>query len=352
MNKVISSKYHTIFIGSILESPFQELLTKNYKDSKKVILVDEHTHEHCLSSLITQFSELEAAEIVVLPVGEESKNLEICAQVWEALLEYDIQRKDLIINLGGGVITDVGGFIASTYKRGIDFMNISTSLLGMVDASVGGKTGINLGELKNQVGTFSSAVLTVCDASFLTTLPAEEMLSGKAEMLKHGLISSADLWKKLIQDKVEIENSILYDTIQVKASIVDKDFKEENERKKLNFGHTVGHALESLFISRRTSVAHGICVAWGMLAESYLSTLFHSLKAEELQEIERFIRSSYPKIALQQEDIPLLLQLMKKDKKNTQATINFTLLDKIGEASINHELEERQIEKALQKLMF
>src|SRR5690554_5038618 len=186
MIKQIASKYNKVEVGKIENSSFNTLLTTKYRKSKKIVIVDENTEEKCWPFILTSFGSLKDAEVVVLPSGEDNKAMEICFQVWEALTSYNIQRNDLIINIGGGVVTDMGGFIASVFKRGLDFINIPTTLLAMVDASVGGKTGVNLGIHKNQLGVFSMPELTICDSSFLHTLEAREVLAGKAEMIKHG----------------------------------------------------------------------------------------------------------------------------------------------------------------------
>ena len=194
----IQANNYIVEIGNLTKSSFQNLLSSKYINSKKVILVDENTHDFCLEYLLTTFDELKEAEVMLLPVGEENKVMEVCFQVWEALSEYKIGRKDVIINLGGGVVSDMGGFIASIYKRGIDFINIPTTLLSMVDASIGGKTGIDLGRHKNQLGTFTDPIAIYIDVLFLQTLPQTEILNGYAEMLKHALIFDEAYWNELI----------------------------------------------------------------------------------------------------------------------------------------------------------
>ena len=241
---------YTIEVGSLLESSFAEKLIP-FKDSKCFIIVDENTQEYCLEYLLTSFEGLSEAEVVVLPMGEENKQLEIVGHVWEVLTEYETTRHDLIINLGGGLITDMGGFIASCYKRGIQFINIPTTLLAMVDASIGGKTGVNLGHYKNQIGLFSTPIALYIDPIFLGTLPPEQWLSGFAEMLKHGLIHDEKLWTSVLmqmEDPTTIDQDLLLACIQVKKQIVEIDPTEKNERKKLNFGHTFGHAIEGFLM--------------------------------------------------------------------------------------------------------
>lgn len=352
MAKQIASKSNKIELGMLTSSSFNLLLTTKYKDSKKIVIVDENTEQECWPFVLTTFEALSDAEVILLPSGEENKVMEVCFQVWEAFTNYNIQRNDLIINLGGGVVTDMGGFIASVYKRGLDFINIPTTLLSIVDASVGGKTGINLGAHKNQLGVFSAPELTVCDPAFLHTLDPKELLSGKAEMIKHGLIASASLFNELINDKNEIPSERLIEAaIQIKSDIVDKDFKENGERKKLNFGHTIGHAIEGYLLEKQVEITHGECVAWGMLVESYLSFELAGLSAEELEKIETVIREMYPKLPIEGSDFNHLLQLMRHDKKNKGDKINFTLLNTIGKSTVDFQLEEEVIVNALKKTL-
>src|SRR5690554_2240423 len=351
MAKQIVSKYNKVELGKLNSSSFNALLTTKYKDSKKIIIVDENTQEECWPFVLTSFDALKEAEVIVLPSGEDNKVIEICAQVWEAFANYHIQRNDLVINLGGGVVTDTGGFIASVFKRGLDFINIPTTLLAMVDASVGGKTGVNLGNHKNQLGVFSMPELTVCDPIFLKTLAPKELLAGKAEMLKHGLIASASFFNDLVKENKAIpSNKIIAQAIQIKADIVDGDFKEQGDRKKLNFGHTIGHSLEGYLLGQELEITHGECVAWGMLVESYLSHDFAGLSIEELKRIEELIRKLYPELPIDEAHFNTLIELMGHDKKNRGEKINFTLLTSIGESKIDYQLDELEVKAALSKV--
>lgn len=346
----IPSLDYNIEIGEIHAGSLQTILSEDFKHAKKVIICDENTHEHCVPYLTTGFDELANAEIIVLPAGEENKIMEICMQVWEALSEYKIQRSDLIINVGGGMITDLGAFVASIYKRGVAFINIPTSLLAMVDASSGGKTGVDLGAYKNQLGLFSVPTLVACDPIFLSTLPKEEKLWGKAEMLKHGLIRSQSHWDKLKNLSVlEIKPEDIGISIAIKNEIVIKDFKEENIRKTLNFGHTIGHAIEGFFLTTKKK-AHGHCVAWGLVAESLLAHKFGQLSKEDYQDIYTHISSEYPPIKIEKKAIKSLIELMKNDKKNKKSTINFTAISKIGEAHVDQTYSIQQITEVLEEL--
>lgn len=342
--KCITTDSYSIEIGAITESSFAQFITENYSNSKAVIIVDENTHEYCLEYLITTFDFLSEAEVMLLPAGEENKVMEVCFQVWEALSEYEVGRRDVIINLGGGVVTDMGGFIASIYKRGIDFINIPTTLLGMVDASVGGKTGIDLGQLKNQLGVFSNPKAVYVDPIFLQTLELHELVNGFAEMLKHSLVKDAAQWKVLskITDlgNVMLEEFIAH-SIALKNEIVESDPKEKGIRKILNFGHTAGHALEGYFLDKN-AIAHGHAVALGMIVESYISMKRGILAKAVFDEIETVILDWFPIHSLENTDIPLLIQLLYHDKKNHSGKIQSCLLMGIGECIFDQQVDEKE----------
>lgn len=344
----IEGNYCRLEIGSILEGGFQAYL-KTFENQKIVILVDENTHDYCLEYLITSFPELERAEIMLLPCGEENKVMEVCFQVWQAFTEYHVERKDLVINLGGGVVTDMGGFIASVFKRGLTFIHVPTSLLGMVDAAIGGKNGIDLDGYKNQLGTITQPACVFIDSGFLATLPAEEIFNGYAEMLKHALIGDVALWEEIrhIQSEDElIQQEVIVKAIRVKTNIIEQDPLEGGLRKKLNFGHTVGHALESYFL-QSTPISHGHAVALGMIAESYISMKRNLLTKESYKEIESTIIRSFPMIELQAEDVSQVISLMYQDKKNEAGQIRSCLLDGIGSCMYDQEVKEEEIGESL-----
>jgi 3-dehydroquinate synthase len=321
--------------GPLTTSGFAKLLDQ-YRNAKKLILVDENTHEYCLDALITQFDELTDAEVFLLPCGEENKVLEVCFQVWEAWSEYRVSRHDLVINLGGGVVTDMGGFIASIFKRGVTFVNIPTSLLAMVDASVGGKTGIDLGPYKNQIGTFANPHAVYIDTSFLSTLPEEEWLNGYAEMLKHGIISDAGHFHRVAAlSPMEITHKLIEESVAIKYRIVSNDPLEQNQRKLLNFGHTVGHAIEGYGLTHGAPVPHGVAVAWGMLLEAQISLQKGLLGESDFHTIRQSITKFFPPIpdfsSIQDE----LFDLMKNDKKNNHGNVALIVLQSIGQADFN-----------------
>jgi 3-dehydroquinate synthase len=338
-----------IEFGSLTTSSFEKLLVSRYSQSKIVIMVDENTHDYCLEYLITSFYVLQHAEVMLLPAGEENKVMEVCFQVWEAMSEYQIGRKDLVINLGGGVVTDMGGFIASVFKRGVDFINIPTSLLGMVDASVGGKTGIDLGAYKNQLGTITQPIAVLIDPVFLATLPQEELLNGYAEMLKHTLITDKQKFIQLSEiEGLEalINVALVKQSVQIKNEIVLNDPFEKGLRKVLNFGHTIGHAIEGYLLSN-DPIPHGLAVAAGMLIESFISCERGILSREEFISIEEVLLSRFPKIEIEKNAFKEIIELCFQDKKNEANKISCTLLNGIGNPLFDQFLTVEEIEKGL-----
>jgi 3-dehydroquinate synthase len=317
------------------------------------VITDDNVSEIWIEDFISSNEELHHAEIIVLPAGEENKTIEICAQVWESLSDYKITRHDLIINLGGGVITDMGGFIASTFKRGLNFINIPTTLLSQVDASVGGKTGVDLGPFKNQIGVFANPDYVFIDYKYLNTLEQVQLTSGYAEMLKHGLIADDKHWNNLVSIKELSVHSIskhIHDSVNIKHKLVTADPFEKNSRKSLNFGHTIGHAIEGYLLTNNRTVPHGFAVAWGMAAEANLAFQKNLICEDDLTFITSFITSTYPKCDIDAAVIPELLDLMVNDKKN-EDSINFTLLKDIGTFVINESATEEDIEKAINSIL-
>ncbi|MCD1117207.1 3-dehydroquinate synthase [Chryseobacterium turcicum] len=318
--------------------------------SKIFILVDENTHEYCLPVFLGNLETEISFEILEIEAGEEMKNIQTANQLWEILTEMKADRKALIINLGGGVITDMGGFVASTYKRGIQFINIPTTLLSMCDASIGGKTGIDLMHYKNMVGTFSFPEQIFVYTRFLDTLPAKELKSGFAEMLKHGLIADKKHWEDLIQlqhlDSVGIE-PLIYQSMEIKQEVVNKDFHEKNVRKTLNFGHTIGHAIESLCLQSGNPILHGEAVALGMICESYLSFLEGLIVKEDADVIIENIQRYFSFIDLNNFKDEDIFNLLLNDKKNADAKINFSLLSAIGNCTYDYECSTENIQKSI-----
>jgi 3-dehydroquinate synthase len=315
------------------------------------IFVDINTHEHCLPTFLSNISYSCELEIIEMEAGEHHKNLDTCTQVWHTLSELDADRKSLLINLGGGVVTDLGGFVASTFKRGISFINVPTSLLAMVDASVGGKTGVDLGGLKNQVGIINFPKMVLIDPLFLKSLPKYEIRSGVAEMLKHGLIKDAEYWKRLSDLKslnlYDLE-CLIYESVVIKNEIVKRDPNEFGERKQLNFGHTLGHAIESYFLSsnNKTTLLHGEAIAVGMVLEAYLSTKNCGLINEELLQIKKVFTNLYGIVKFNKKDKDSIIDLLKYDKKNSHGEIKFALLECIGKSNIDVIVNEDIINEA------
>ena len=314
------------------------------------ILADETTERLCVPA-IEKVGGLESAYHIVIGATDACKTLSSLTHVWEELGKGGGTRHSLLINIGGGMVTDLGGFAASTFKRGISYINIPTTLLAMVDASVGGKTGINFGGLKNEIGVFSNAHTVILDTQFLQTLDRENICSGYAEMLKHGLISGEQMWAELITFDLEQPDlaklrQMVADSVAVKERIVEEDPTEQGIRKALNLGHTAGHAFES-FALRHKPVLHGYAVAWGLICELYLSTVKTGFPSDKMRQTVCFIKEHYGKMTITCDDYPDLFELMTHDKKNTSGIINFTLLGGIGDIRINQTATKEEIFEAL-----
>lgn len=315
------------------------------------ILSDTNTNEHCLSRFLPFLATEKTIEIIEIEAGEIEKNITTCVEIWTILTELGGDRKSLLINIGGGVITDIGGFVASTFKRGIDFVHIPTTLLAMVDASVGGKNGVDLGNLKNQIGVINVPKMVLIDTDYLATLPQNEMRSGLAEMLKHGLIADADYWTKFKElNEVDFADfdELIHRSIEIKNEIVMQDPTENGIRKALNFGHTLGHAIESYFLESESkkTLLHGEAIAVGMVLESYISWQKKLLSAAEYLEIKNSINAIFETIVFEENDLQPILDLLIHDKKNEYGKIQFALLDGIGNIKINQEVENELIIKS------
>ncbi|MEH6538360.1 MAG: 3-dehydroquinate synthase [Psychroserpens sp.] len=308
--------------------------------SKIFILVDTNTHEHCLAKFMSHLETTIAIEVIEMEAGESHKTIDTCVGIWNALSELGADRKSLMLNLGGGVVTDLGGFVACTFKRGIKYINIPTSLLAMVDASVGGKTGVDLGALKNQVGVISSGDMVIIDTSYLDTLAQNQLKSGLAEMLKHGLIRDRVYFDKLTDlSKLTLNDLdvLIHESVVIKKDTVIKDPFEQNERKHLNFGHTLGHAIESYYLSHpdKDDLLHGEAIAIGMILECYLSTELLGFPKEDLEHITNAFKSIYEHVSIDPSDYDAIIELLKYDKKNEHGNINFVLLEAIGQPKID-----------------
>lgn len=346
MDSITTASYAIHFNQRAYDALNEHLSATAY--SKIFILVDENTKRDCLGNF--KKHTLGDFDFMILEIesGESKKTIHTCTQLWEALSEGDADRKSLLINLGGGVITDLGGFVASTFKRGIAFINVPTTLLAMVDASVGGKTGVDLGPLKNQVGVINQPEMVLIISDFLKTLDQRQLQSGFAEMLKHGLIRSAAYWDalKMIGSFTKMDH-LIYDSVTIKNEVVLQDPTEQHLRKILNFGHTLGHAVESHFLESksRKTLLHGEAIAIGMILEGFLSKELTGLSEIELIDIKTTFLDRYPKTEFSEADIAAILSLLRFDKKNSHGHINFVLLETIGvpviDVKVPHALFDR-----------
>ena len=364
-----------IIISNDIELDLATAVAESEHD-RVFVLTDDTTHECCLPKVAALLAQYNAVPITI-PHGDQHKTLAALGDVWTALQQGGATRHSLLINLGGGMITDLGGFAAATFKRGINFINIPTTLLAMVDAAVGGKTGINFGGLKNEIGAFADARFVIINTCFLDTLDAENLCSGYAEMLKHALISDERMWAEHVNfdlsqpDLAELQRMVA-ESIAVKERIVAEDPHEHGIRKALNFGHTIGHALEEFALQqaggavvstaptnqttggaaispapKNRPLLHGYAVAFGLIGELYMSARKAGFPTERLHQTARFIRENYAQTEFTCNDYPTLLNLMRHDKKNTSGVINFTLLHNIGDIRINQTATDEEICEAL-----
>jgi 3-dehydroquinate synthase len=335
----------SVIISPISESLTQFFAQKNY--SKVLVLVDNHTKKHCYP-LVKDF--LPAHKAIAIKAGEHFKNLDTCQFIWEQMTKNELDRHALLINLGGGVIGDMGGFCAATYKRGIDFIQIPTTLLSQVDASVGGKLGIDFQGFKNHIGVFTLPKSVLIDEVFLKTLPQNEIRSGFAEIIKHCLIKDKNKWDEI--KRIDLENQNLADLIQhsveIKKQIVAEDPTEKGLRKILNFGHTLGHAIETFFLDKgKERLLHGEAIAAGMIAEAYISFTKKLIDEAVLLQIEEFIFAVYGTVKIRKEDMEDIVKLTMQDKKNMGSVVKASLLDGIGSCTYDIAITKSEMIKAL-----
>ncbi|MDB2385435.1 3-dehydroquinate synthase [Polaribacter sp.] len=310
---------------------------KNNHYSTVFILVDENTITHCYPKFIQQIEIENNIEVIEIESGEINKNLETCIGVWNAITELGGDRKSLLITVGGGVITDMGGFIASCFKRGIDFVNVPTTLLSMVDASVGGKTGIDLGVLKNQIGVFANPQMVIVDDNYLATLSERELKSGTAEIIKYGVTYDVKLFDEIKEYKHKKIKELIFRSIEIKNEVVLQDPKENGLRKILNFGHTLGHAIESFYLESedKANLTHGEAIAIGMVCECYMSHKLLNLSLDKVHQIKEVVLSIYDKTNLIPQDFSAIMELLKHDKKNVNGQVNFVLLNDFEDFKID-----------------
>lgn len=317
------------------------------KQYDKILVITDSNTVRCVE-LLKKCKLISSAEIITVEQGDECKTLETATVVWQKLVDMNASRRSLVVNLGGGMITDLGGFVAATFKRGIDFINIPTTLLAMVDAAVGGKTGVNFCGLKNEIGAFHKAKAVFVDSRFLSTLKEEDILSGYAEMIKHSLICDVAHWSDIIKcNPLECGGGellkLIETSIRVKEDVVHKDPTEKGLRKALNFAHTTAHAFESLAMSRKQSVMHGYAVAWGIVCELYMSCIKCGFPTNKMRQTLNFVKEHYGVYLITCKDYDKIYQYMTHDKKNTGNGVNFTLLEDIGKVKLDNIASKTEI---------
>lgn len=326
-----------------------------YDSNQIFLLTDDVVSKSCLP-LLLQIADIPEDHILIVPNGENCKTLQTITQIWDFLIDHQATRRSVLLNLGGGVITDMGGFAASCFKRGIDYINLPTTLLSMVDAALGGKTGFNYRGLKNEIGVICPATETIVYVPFCKSLPFSHFLSGYAEMLKHALIASPlELLEVLALDLNNPDEERLQELIRrsqdIKAYIVEQDPTEQSLRKALNFGHTIGHALEEYSMQIGQPMLHGYAVLYGMIGELYLSYLHYGFPKDTLQKVVRLMTEFYGRPQCACGDYEVLLNLMRHDKKNSVAgEINFTLLRLVGNPRLDQHCSDNEIKEALDYL--
>lgn len=316
------------------------------------IIVDHNTRDSVLPRLQSICTSIKDAQVISVNPGDENKGLESLSHIWQQMSDTGATRNSLIINIGGGVITDMGAFAAATFKRGVRFINVPTTLLAAVDAAIGGKTGINFNGLKNEIGCFRNADAVIISTTFFETLPIEEIKSGYAEMIKHGIISRLKTFNELLKKNISTLDpdgllELIKESTKVKANIVSRDPEERNIRKALNFGHTVGHAFESLSIERGATVSHGYAVAYGMVVETVISVLKCHFPTDTMRKLSCFVHKNYSFFSFTCKDYDHLIELMRHDKKNVSSDkISMTLLNNIGDISIDNIVTEDEMKAA------
>ncbi|GHE66286.1 3-dehydroquinate synthase [Roseivirga thermotolerans] len=316
------------------------------KHSQIAVLVDENTRAHCYPKIKSLLPEHQLIEVAS---GEINKNLQTCEHIWKELTRHQFDRKALLVNLGGGVIGDMGGFCAVAYKRGIDFINIPTTLLATVDANIGGKLGIDFHGFKNHLGFFQDPLHVFIDPIFLETLPERELRSGFAEVVKHGLIADADYFEKVSSKGLKQENwnAVIAHSIHIKDAVVKEDPKERGLRKILNFGHTIGHAIESYYLHTENRLLHGEAIAIGMICESYLSGKLLGLSDSAVKTISQTLKGIYPELRIEKRHFTSIIELMYHDKKNINNFLNHSLLYEIGRAGYDIAVDEKDVMDSL-----
>ena len=357
MNDVveIEAGNYSVFIGEPNQLSLVNHVTTKYDASDTFILVDENSEQHCLPTIQQLFGKDFEFEKITIPAGEQHKTIDTVTSIAKKMSECNASRNALLVNLGGGVLCDTGGFAASIYKRGIDFINIPTTLLSQVDASIGGKVGVDLGGLKNYLGVFNNPKAVYVSPNFLQTLEQREIVAGFAEVIKHGLIADREYFesikthsKEYSPEQREVWSSLIQRSIEIKNQIVLSDPTEKGQRKVLNFGHTIGHAIETFFLDSEKPLLHGEAIAIGLICECHLSRAVSGLKESALETITKYISSVFEAVDLEEHVHKNLIELMQQDKKNQNGNINFTLIKDVGEPIIDQCVSDTLIREALQ----
>jgi len=343
---------HPVYLGPGSLAALQQRLDGIDGDVLHLVLGDGNTLRHCLPELLRHVPALREAELIEVPPGEASKDIRVSSDIWRHLLERGADRQALLVCLGGGVVTDLGGFVAGTYKRGIRFVNVPTSLMGMVDAAIGGKTGVDLAGVKNMVGLFHDPLAVHVHVPFLRTLGKRELLNGLAEMIKHGLVADADHWEAILQaplHDLDALTPLIERSAEIKCAVVKEDPLDLGHRKVLNFGHTIGHAIEAhSWEGAGRGLLHGEAVAAGMICAAWLSWRRDGLPREELDRITDHLLGLYKPHPFAAADAHRLIELMRHDKKNAEGSFRFTLLHRIGEAVVDQRITPAQVKEALE----
>lgn len=349
MNEISCGSY-TVYFGKTGFTRLNQYIRQN-QHTQLVVMADQNTYTYCYDYVVSSL-ELEIPPLVfTFPPGEKNKNLSTCQDAWNFLLQHQIDKNALVLNLGGGTVTDLGGFVAATYQRGIKYIHIPTSLLAMVDASVGGKTGIDFQGIKNQIGVVSLPQMVLIDTYFLNTLAKDQLHSGIAEVLKHGLIASESYWKKVTSEKLDATTDwlpIVYQSVEIKNEIVSQDPNENSIRKYLNFGHTLGHAIEAFSLSQNQQypLTHGHAVAIGLILAAYLSVKKLEFSETVVNQLVRTYHQYYSPIEFSKSDIEQVLEWMKYDKKNRNKQARFVLLKAVGQPVLDCEIEVSLVQEA------
>jgi 3-dehydroquinate synthase len=351
--RILRAETYPILIGEDIFDEIQvHLREPEMKDSKFILMVDENTRSLCLPPLLEKLDQLRDRTVIEIPSGEDKKNIKTCVEIWQNLIDLKADKNTVLVNIGGGVLTDIAGFIAATYRRGIRYINFPTTLVGQIDAAFGGKVGVNLSEMKNQIGVFANPDAVYIYTAFLKTLPVRDKLKGFAEVVKYALIMDQHFWKLLKNVnfvQIKFWDDIIFRSLEIKNRIVKNDPLDKRLRKRLNFGHTIGHAFETIALQRMDkSLSHGSGLAMGIICETFLSCKMKGLSWEIMEEIASYILQNFPYYRLEDDEVEKIMEILQHDKKNTGESVNFTLIPSLGHALIDQFCDPDDILSCLQ----